>query len=192
MTTLALEKAVTLVDSRVTRAQQGDMDAFNELVRETERVVFSICLRITGDRARAEDAAQDTYIAAWRNIGKVSADRFRPWLCRIAVNTSKSQLRKRQYRVETTLDCAATAEAPGPTPEQASLRRALRDEVAQALMQIPEDQRQAVVLWHQAGLNYQEIAEATRSSLGTVKSRLFRGRRHLSRVLSPQLLATDA
>ena len=190
MTTLALELTSATLDARVLRARDGDIDAFNELVRENERHVYSICYRMTGERTAAEDAAQEAFISAWRGISRVNPESFRPWLFRIAANAGKTQLRKRRRRPEANLDEVAELEADNPTPEAVVLRRAAREEITSALAQLPQDQRDAVLLWHEAGLDYQEIARVTRTSLGTVKSRLFRGRKHLSRLLSPRVLAT--
>jgi RNA polymerase sigma-70 factor, ECF subfamily len=189
MTTLALELTSGTMDTRVLRARDGDLEAFNELVRESERLVYSICYRITGERTSAEDAAQEAFISAWRSIARVKPDSFRPWLFRIATNAAKSQLRKLRRRAETDLEAVAEREAAEPTPESVVLRRAVRDEIGAALSQLSQGQRDAVLLWHQAGLDYQEIASATRTTLGTVKSRLYRGRKHLSRLLSPGALA---
>lgn len=188
MTALAVGLNAHSVDQRVLRAQSGDLDAFNELVLDYESLIYRLCYGVTRQKEVAEDAAQETFASAWRSIGRVSADSFRPWLCRIAINASKTQLRKRRHWAETTLDAVYDVEAYEPTPEQASLSTALRDELGAALSQLPGAQRDAIVLWHHAGFNYNEIAAITGSSAGTVKSRLFRGRQHLSRLLSRDML----
>ena len=188
MTALAMDISRESGDQRIAQAQAGSLDAFNELVRSHELQVYRICYRITREKEAAEDATQETFISAWKNIGRVSPESFRPWLFRIAINASKSQLRKRRQRDEASLDAVYERESEGPTPEQSSLRQALKNEVEVALSQIPSAQRDAIILWHHLGFNYGEIAQITGTSFGTVKSRLFRGRAHLSRLISREAL----
>jgi len=172
-------------------ARSGDLDAFNALVELHERLVYNLCLRMLGNRAHAEDAAQETFISAFRHIRSCQGDRFRPWLLRIASNACTDELRRRGRRPAVSLDAPtpldeAPAEPPdrGEGPEAAALRAEQRREIAAALLRLPRDQRLAVVLCDVHGLAYDEIAAATGASLGTVKSRIARGREKLRQELA--------
>jgi RNA polymerase sigma-70 factor (ECF subfamily) len=168
------------------RARSGDLDAFNGLVELHERLVYNLCLRMLGSRAHAEDAAQEAFISAFRHIGSCQGDRFRPWLLRIAANACTDELRRRGRRPAVSLDAPSPLdEAPIDPPDRAlgpeaeALRSEQRREIAAALLRLPEDQRLAVILCDVQGFPYEEIAAATGASLGTVKSRIARGREKL-------------
>jgi RNA polymerase sigma factor (sigma-70 family) len=187
---------VTSADDRPLRAQRGDLQAFNELVVEYEGLVYNVCYRILGQQQAAEDAAQDAFISAWRNIGSFRGEAFRPWLLRIATNLCRDDLRRRGRRPSSSLDGALEAGVPEPPdrdllPEDITLNTELRAQLQAALDQLPEDQRMAVVLCDVEGLDYTEIAVVMNTSLGTVKSRIARGRLKLREMLKrePELLA---
>jgi RNA polymerase sigma-70 factor (ECF subfamily) len=178
------------------RAQRGDLHAFNELVLEYEGLVYNVCYRILGQRQAAEDAAQDAFVSAWRNIGSFRGEAFRPWLLRIASNLCRDELRRRGRRPSSSLDSALEAGGPeppdrDPPPEDVSLNKELRSQLQAALAQLPEDQRTAVVLCDIEGFDYTEIAVVMNTSLGTVKSRIARGRLKLRELLKrePELLS---
>jgi RNA polymerase sigma-70 factor (ECF subfamily) len=175
----------------VRRAQSGDLQAFNQLVDLHQRLVFNLCLRMLGASASAEDAAQDAFIAAWRNISAFRGSSFRAWLMRIASNACTDELRRRGRRPALSLDAPSPAgEEPldvpdrSAGPEEAALRDEQRRRIQAALLQLPGDQRLAVVLCDVQGFAYEEIAEAMRTSVGTVKSRIARGREKLRRLLA--------
>jgi RNA polymerase sigma-70 factor (ECF subfamily) len=186
---------VSSADDRPLRAQRGDLHAFNELVVEYEGLVYNVCYRILGQQQAAEDAAQDAFVNAWRNIGSFRGEAFRPWLLRIAANLCRDELRRRGRRPSSSLDSALEAGVPepqddDPAPEQMTLNAELRSQLQAALAQLPEDQRTAVVLCDVEGLDYTEIASVMNTSLGTVKSRIARGRLKLRELLKlePELL----
>ena len=183
-------------DDRPLRAQRGDLRAFNELVVEYESLVYNVCYRILGQQQAAEDAAQDAFVSAWRNIGSFRGETFRPWLLRIAANLCRDELRRRGRRPSSSLDSALEAGVPEPPdralpPEEVTLNAELRTQLQSALDQLPEEQRTAVVLCDVEGLDYTEIAVVMNTSLGTVKSRIARGRLKLRELLKrePELLA---
>lgn len=172
------------------RALSGDLDAFNGLVELHQRAVFNLCLRMVGSPAAAEDAAQDAFLAAYRNIRSFRGQSFRAWLMRIAANASTDELRRRARRPALSLDTPPPGgDAPpdppdrAPGPEAEALRAEQHAIVQAALLRLPEDQRLAVVLCDMQGYAYEEIAEATRVSIGTVKSRISRGREKLRVIL---------
>lgn len=183
------------VDDRPLRARRGDLAAFNELVVEYEAQVYNLCYRILGSAASAEDAAQDAFLSAWRNIEGFRGDSFKPWLMRIAANQCRDELRRRGRRPSSSLDSALEAGVPeppanGPSPESTALNSELSRSLQAALDQLPEDQRIAIVLCDVEGLDYSEIAGAMKTSLGTVKSRISRARLKLRELMQrePELL----
>jgi RNA polymerase sigma-70 factor (ECF subfamily) len=148
-----------------------------------------------GERQAAEDLAQEAFISAWRNIAGMRGDAFRPWLLRIVANACRDELRRRGRRPTASLDVALEEGMPeppdaAPLPEASLLDYELRGQVESALAELSEEQRLAVVLCDVEGLDYTEIAAVMKTSLGTVKSRIARGRLRLREVLlrQPELL----
>jgi RNA polymerase sigma-70 factor (ECF subfamily) len=182
-------------DDRLSRARRGDLAAFNELVVEHQALVFNLCFRLMGQRQAAEDAVQEAFVSAWRNLVGLRGDAFRAWLLRIAANACKDALRRRGRQPATSLDTALEEGVPeppdpGPAPEPSLLQGELRGRLEQALLTLPAEQRLAVVLCDVEGFDYVEIADVMKTSLGTVKSRIARGRSRLREVLlrEPELL----
>ena len=151
-----------------------------------------------GQKQAAEDATQEAFIAAWRNLKTLRGDAFRPWLMRIAANACTDELRRRGRRPSSSLDSALEEGVPEPAgseplPESMLLQDELRHQVEEALQQLSAEQRMAVVLSDLHGFDYAEVAEITKTSLGTVKSRISRGRTRLRAELlkDPELLSTQ-
>lgn len=176
----------------VEAGQRGDVEAFNQLVRLYEGRVYNLCYRMLGDPDAAADAAQDTFISAYRNLGKFRGGLFRSWLLRIATNACLDALRARKRRPAVSLGAKRDEDDEGtgldvPDPGEAlddtALRRELGAAIQQGLALLPEDQRIVVVLSDIQGLAYEEIAQVTSTNLGTVKSRLSRGRARLRDIL---------
>jgi len=174
-------------------AQRGEMPAFNQLVLTYQSMVYNLAYRILGDADAAADASQDTFISAFRAIKKFRGGSFKAWLLRIATNTCYDQLRYKQRRPTSPLE-ALLVETDSPSsftdstegPEEYTLRQELGQVIQAGLNTLPSDQRVALVLSDVQGFSYQEIAEITRVSLGTVKSRLSRGRAKLRDYLLEQ------
>ena len=182
-------------DRRARLAREGDLSAFNELGVEHQVLVYNVCYRMLGQAQAAEDAAQDAFVSAWRNIGTLRGEAFRPWILRIAANLCRDELRRRSRRPSSSLDVALEAGVPeppddDPLPEDAAINAALRAGLDAALAALPDDQRTAIVLCDVEGLDYAEIAAVMKTSLGTVKSRIARGRLRLREALlrQPELL----
>jgi RNA polymerase sigma-70 factor (ECF subfamily) len=176
------------------RAREGDLDAFNRLVLEHQGIVYGVCLRQLGSPQAAEDAAQEAFIAAWRGLSGLRGP-FRPWLLRIAVNACTDELRRRGRRPASSLELALDEGVPDPpdddpSPESEALNSELRGRIEAALRLLPEEQALAVHLCDVEGLDYAEIAATMGTSVGTVKSRIARGRARLRQVLleEPELL----
>jgi RNA polymerase sigma-70 factor (ECF subfamily) len=176
----------------VEAGQRGDVEAFNQLVRLYEGRVYNLCYRMLGDPDAAADAAQDTFISAYRNLAKFRGGLFRSWLLRIATNACLDALRARKRRPSVSLgakrdedDEGTGLDIPdaGEALDETALRRELGAAIQQGLALLPEDQRIVVVLSDIQGLAYEEIAQVTNTNLGTVKSRLSRGRARLRDIL---------
>lgn len=171
-------------DERIERARAGDLDAFNGLVLDYQGLVFSLCYRMLGSRQAAEDVTQEAFLSAWRNLDRLRGESFRPWLLRIAANACTDELRRRGRRPTTSLDFAfeegmPDPADPSPDPEAVALTGELRARIEQALVGLAPDQRLAVLLCDVHGLEYEEVARVMGTSVGTVKSRISRGRARL-------------
>lgn len=179
------------VDERlIAQAQQGDLDAFNQIVSRHERAVFSVTMRLLRDVSQAEDAAQDTFIRAWSAIESFRGGLVRPWLLRIATNRAYDVLRSRSRRPTWSLDAELFESEPEWTtqggheaPDAFAARSELAGFLEGALQTLPEDQRVAIVLADVQGYGYDDIASITGVAVGTVKSRISRGRSALRDVL---------
>jgi RNA polymerase sigma-70 factor, ECF subfamily len=171
---------------------RGQEPAFTELVRRHEDRIFALALKMTGNRADALDATQDTFIQAFRQAAKFRGESaFGTWLYRIGINACKDLLRKRK-RLPDPDDELAESEStmdPGPGPEDAVVARL---DVKAALGALNEDYREAVALHDLGGVPYEEIAVITSVSIGTVKSRISRGRKRLAELLEQQAQAASS
>jgi len=166
----------------IERSRRGDVDCFNQLVERHQREVYNLSLRMLGNAQAAEDATQDAFISAFKGIGKFRGGSFRAWLFRIAANACHDQLRSLRRRPTTSLDALPLElelDRRSLSPEEYAMSQELGAEIRRALSVLPADQRLAVILRDILGFDYDEIARATGSSLGTVKSRLSRGRARL-------------
>lgn len=182
----------------VERSLAGDLDAFNQLITLHQSAVFNLCLRMTGHHAAAEDAAQEAFISAFRGIRGYRGGSFRAWLMRIAANASTDELRRRARRPAVSLDLPLPGHTEPPDiadhaagPEALALQGEQHALVQAALLRLPPDQRLAVVMCDIEGLQYDEIAVAMRVSIGTVKSRIARGREKLRQALTEQMAGRE-
>jgi len=170
----------------IAQAQRGDLHAFNELVLAYQSTLYNVAYRILGDADAAADATQDAFVSAYRAIARFRGGSFKAWLLRIVTNACYDQLRVKQRRPTDSLDDMlvepehdATLRDDSEGPEEFVLRQELGAAIQQGLSTLPPDQRITLVLSDIEGLSYDEIAEATHVSLGTVKSRLSRARAKL-------------
>jgi RNA polymerase sigma-70 factor, ECF subfamily len=155
---------------------RGDPRAFGQLVTRHERRIYGLCLRILGNREDAEDAAQEAFLAALRKASSFRrAAAFSTWLYRIAVNAATDQARRRGRVRLSTLDPedAGLAVAPGGELDEVVASAVA---VQTALAQVPEEFRVAVVLCDLYRVPYADAAQILEVPVGTVKSRVFRGR----------------
>jgi RNA polymerase sigma-70 factor, ECF subfamily len=188
--------AGSLAETRlIARLKAGELAAFEELVEEFQPLVYALCYRILHDNEDARDAAQETFLKIYRHFSHFRGEAsLKTWICRIALNQARSSERwwRRRFRRETvSLDTPASLvgndeSAPrdylpsnGASPESETLRRERGRCLEQALTGLKKDFRIAVVLRDIEGLSYEEIAYVTETSIGTVKSRIARGREML-------------
>jgi RNA polymerase sigma-70 factor (ECF subfamily) len=173
-------------DELVRRFLAGDVHAFTELVTRHERRVYSVCLRILGNGEDAADATQDTLLTVVRKLEGFRGDSaFTTWLHRVAMNVCYDHLRRAQRRpvLHRVVDEELPAhEAGPPIPDHADAVADAHD-VAAALAAVPEDFRIAIVLADVQDLPYEEIAKVLDLPIGTVKSRVHRGRLALATAL---------
>ena len=176
----------------VERALGGELEAFNEIVAFYQDYLFALVVRVVGDRDSAADAVQEAFFSCYRNLGRFRGDSFRSWLTRIALNAATDILRQRkrkpvdqfpEWEDEDWQPPAPDAE----NPEREAVRRSASRVLWRALYEITDDQRTAIVMYDIEGYDYQEIAEMTAVSLGTVKSRIHRGRLALRELLGSQM-----
>lgn len=167
------------------RARRGDPRAFESLARAHERALYGHVARILGPGADAEDVVQDAFVSAWRSLSGFEGTSFKAWLFRIARNRAIDVIRAQNRRAELPLDPpddpdgdASWAEpvATGPELAEIAAGREAFAAVEAALTVVPVEQRDALLLRDVEGFSYEEIATITVSEIGTVKSRIFRGR----------------
>ena len=176
----------------VARAGAGDQEAFEQLVRDNQNRVYSLAVRLVGDREEAADLAQEAFLKAWQGLSSFQGESsFSTWIYRLTTNVCIDYLRRKKRRQEVepavSLDdedsgWAEPADAgqdPQRKLEEAERGRAL----ARGLERLPEHQRQVLVMRELSGLSYQEIGAATGLDLGTVKSRIARARLALRKIL---------
>jgi RNA polymerase sigma-70 factor, ECF subfamily len=163
----------------LSRFLEGDERAFDLLVRRHEDMVFSLALRMTGDRSDALEASQEAFISAFRRAGSFRGEAaFSTWLYRIAANAAHDVMRRRRREFP-------SEDVPETPSDDPAGHIALRVDVAAALARLPEEYRDAVALHDLSGVAYDDIARITGAKLGTVKSRISRGRRMLAELLEP-------
>jgi RNA polymerase sigma-70 factor (ECF subfamily) len=178
-----------LLDERDERlaamAAGGDRGAFDALVTRHREAVYRLCWSAAGNHADADDAAQETFVRAWRALPSYDASRpFAPWLRKIAWNCGLSARRDGGAGLPVVPEgTAPEAVEPGPGPEEAASSKEERARVAGAMASLPPELRTVMVLRAVEGLSYAEIGETAGIPAGTVMSRLSRARGRLLRAL---------
>ncbi len=170
---------------------RGNVNDFEKLVTAYEKNVYNIALRMVGDPDDAADMTQETFIKAYRALSGFRGDsKFSSWLYRIASNVCLDFLRSRSRHPQVSLstvdeDDRATFELPDmrQNPEEQLMKKLGMEAVRRGLEQLPEQQRQILVLRELGGLSYAELAQTLGLEEGTVKSRIFRARKRLCALL---------
>ncbi len=165
------------------RARQGDEAAFAELVEAYQRPVYNLCYRMLGDAGEAEDAAQESFLRAYRGMRRYDPTRsFSTWLLAIASHHCIDQLRRRRLPVDSLEELEPWEEIPdtGPGPEKAATLREGRETARALLARLGPQDRAVVVLRYWDELSTEEIAEALSLTVKAVKSRLHRARKQMA------------
>ncbi|HUQ25775.1 MAG TPA: RNA polymerase sigma factor RpoE [Burkholderiales bacterium] len=181
----------------VTRAQQGDKQAFNLLVEKYQRKLSRLLSRFIRDQAEVEDVTQEAFIKAYRALPAFRGDSaFYTWLYRIGINTAKNYLMAMGRRAPTSTEVEAE-DAEGfeegeqlrdiNTPESLLLSNEIAETVNSTIEQLPEELRRAIQMRELEGMSYEDIAQAMDCPIGTVRSRIFRAREAIAERLRPLL-----
>ncbi len=179
----------------VAEAQHGSRRAFDLLVLKYQHKVVALVRRYLKDPVEAEDVAQEAFVRAYRSLASFRGESgFYTWLYRIAVNVAKNALISRGRRPPLTDLDSEEAElfyqqeglTEQATPEHELEREQLLQRLHQALRGLPQELRLAITLREQEGMSYEEIAEVMESPIGTVRSRIFRAREALGRMIERQ------
>ncbi|MEO0084792.1 MAG: sigma-70 family RNA polymerase sigma factor [candidate division WOR-3 bacterium] len=191
-------KALPVTDTElVKRAQNGNIEAFEELVRRYEQKVYNIAYRMLGNEEDAKDALQETFLRVFRFLKKFKAESsFYTWLYRITTNVCLTRLQNKQSRENKTesLDEPVVAEDEDEvikeipdyklSPEQLYERTRMQKLIQSAIDELPSDYRSVIILRDLQGLSNKEVSQALKLSVSAVKSRLHRGRVFLRNRLS--------
>jgi RNA polymerase sigma-70 factor (ECF subfamily) len=174
----------------VSQAVRGELAAFNQLVVRHQDHLFGLVYRLVPDRDQAADVVQEAFLSAYRNLGSFRGGSVKSWLSRIAVNAAMDLQRARKRRPSQPYPEFEDEswQPPAPEdfePEHTALAGERSRVLAAALAVLPFDQRNCIVLFDVDGYDYGEIARIMGISIGTVKSRIHRGRLALRRALEP-------
>ena len=169
----------------IARCLDGESAAFQPLVEKYHPPLFRMAVRMLGDREEARDAIQNAFLKAYQALGRYDASqKFFTWIYRIAVNECLNVIRARRTTVPLEqMEPAAQATEPGDPAERAENRRRIRE----ALMALPPEQREVIVLRHFGGMTYAQVAQTLGVPEKTVKSRLFGARQKLFGLLSGEV-----
>ena len=180
----------------VERVQGGDKAAFDILVQKYQSKIIQLAYRYVHDQDEAMDVAQEAFIKAYKALGRFRGDSaFYTWIYRIAINTAKNYLVASSRRppradidaVDAEQYDSATGLKEYATPERMLLKDEIKETIAGAIENLPDDLRTAITLRELEGMSYEEIAQAMECPIGTVRSRIFRARDAIDGKLKPLL-----
>jgi len=171
---------------------RGDESALGELYDRYGRVAYGLALRVVRDRALAEDAVQEAFLAVWRSAGSFLAEHGKPstWLLTLVHRRAVDLVRREERRRADPID--ELAQPTGDATDEEAWLRAQRQVVQEALRKLPPDQREALELAYYGGFTQSELAERLGQPLGTIKSRMFAGLRRLRELLAEAGLDVEA
>lgn len=173
----------------VAQAVKGDTSAFEKLMEHHEGRIYAIALRMCGNREDALDCAQEAMLRIYHALDRFKGQSsFATWVYRITMNSCLDELRKRKVRAATSLDTMlesgwAPAALDSDQPEVQALRSEQRENIQAAIASLPEDMRAVIVLRDIQGFSYEQIADMLDANIGTIKSRISRGREKLREIL---------
>jgi len=170
----------------VERHRHGDPAAFEEIFIRYQRMVFNVALRMSGSQDEAADLSQDVFLRIYRHVGRFKGrSSLKTWIYRVAINCCRS--RNARWRPSTQplpeAEVLSQLQERRLTPERAALRSDAGRQIGRALRRLPSPYREAVVLRDIEGLSYLDIADVLKVRIGTVRSRIARGRERLRRIV---------
>ncbi|MFV0313919.1 MAG: RNA polymerase sigma factor [Anaerotignum sp.] len=173
----------------ISKAKQGDMAAFEELILQHEKMVYNVALRMMNHSEDAKDISQEVFIKAYRNISNFDErSTFSTWIYRITTNTCIDEMRKRKGKQTFSLDNEFEGEESSwkrevaddaDTPEKSLLKKEEKNEILMAMEGVSEEYKMVFILRDIQGLSYEEISDILDLTLGTVKSRISRARKNI-------------
>ncbi len=188
----AFHHEVDLDVELVERHRRGDLQAFDEVYGRFAEMVYNLAVRLSGNREEAADLTQEIFLRIYRHLGGFGGrSTLKTWVFRIAVNHCRDRLSRHTPPMQSIDDGfeegGIPVADPGRGPEELAVAADEGRRVAQGLAQLPQVFREAVVLRDLEGLSYEEIAEVLGVRVGTVRSRIARGREHLRLLLEEKL-----
>jgi RNA polymerase sigma-70 factor (ECF subfamily) len=180
------------------RCKQGDTGAFEQLVEKYKQPVLNLLCRTLGDATEAEDVAQNVFVQAYKSAPRYKPSaKFSTWLFTIARNLCLNEIRRRSRHPTAPLDSThpedeadrprQVGDLASPSPDESVLRRELEQKVDQAIKELPENQRIAILLCRREDMSYEDIGEVLGCSVSATKSLIHRGRETLKQRLKPYL-----
>lgn len=174
------------------KAQQGDADAFEQLVAPYEQKIYALCLRLLAHREDAQDAAQETMLRLYRALVSYRGEaQLGTFIYRVTANTCMDALRRRNVRacesLEALDDVGVVPVDDSPGPEETILRAEENERLSRAIDALSDEMRLPLVLREIHALSYEEVAQTLGLEMGTVKSRIHRAREKLARMLSGEV-----
>ncbi len=184
---MAIRRELVINDElAIGKAQRGDHDAFRSLVERHTQAVFRLAWRITGNTVDAEDMVQETFLRAWKQLGKFDGRAaFGTWVHRIAANCSLDHIRSRKGKAEAADDALGRVAHGGPSPERLARSAEITGLLIPALDELTEMERAAFILRHYEGLPILEISRVLGVETGAAKHSVFRAVQKLRRALEP-------
>jgi len=175
----------------VEQALSGDGRAFEMLMEKHERKMYAVALRMCANREDAQDCLQDAMLRIYKALPSFKGQSsFSTWAYRITMNTCLDDLRRKKVRqassVDQLIELGWSPTDENDTPERHADNAELRRSLSRAIQSLPEEMRAAIVLRDVQGFSYDEIAETLNTNVGTVKSRISRGREKLREILSSE------
>lgn len=174
----------------VERHRRGDPAAFDEIYAHYEKMVFNLALRMSGSREEAADLSQDIFLRIYRHVARFKGrSSLKTWIYRVALNCCRSRLSRSRPPTQSLPEAEVLEQLQDETssPEREALARDAGRRLAAALRQLPSPYREAVVLRDIEDLSYREIASVLKVRLGTVRSRIARGRERLRQIVEAEL-----
>ena len=173
----------------IERASGGDPAAFNRLMEIHEKRMYAVALRMCSNREDAQDCLQEAMLRIYRSIGGFKGQSsFGTWVYRITMNTCLDELRRKKNKQNTSLDNMLdqgwSPADDSSSPEKHAIQNELRKNIADSIRDLPEDMRSAIIMRDIHGYSYDEIADVLNVNVGTIKSRISRGREKLREKLS--------